>query len=111
VIFVPFALGQDLVQQATARNVTVRVATDVISETRTTRNVLADTPCGRIDRVVVVGAHLDSVIEGPGINDNGSGSSTILEIALQIKRLNVRRSLTLYYLYLLIVNYPLLPRQ
>jgi Zn-dependent M28 family amino/carboxypeptidase len=90
VIFVPFALGQDLVQQATARNVTVRVATDVISETRTTRNVLADTPCGRIDRVVVVGAHLDSVIEGPGINDNGSGSSTILEIALQMKRLNIK---------------------
>ncbi len=26
------------------------------------------------DQVVVVGAHLDSVIEGPGINDNGSGS-------------------------------------
>jgi Zn-dependent M28 family amino/carboxypeptidase len=90
VIFVPFALGQDLVQQATARNVTVRVATDVISETRTTRNVLADTPGGRIDRVVVVGAHLDSVIEGPGINDNGSGSSTILEIALQMKRLNIK---------------------
>jgi Zn-dependent M28 family amino/carboxypeptidase len=29
----------------------------------------------------VVGAHLDSRLEGPGINDNGSGSATILEIA------------------------------
>jgi Zn-dependent M28 family amino/carboxypeptidase len=32
---------------------------------------------------VVVGAHLDSVAEGPGINDNGSGTATILEIAEQ----------------------------
>lgn len=90
VIFAPFALGQELFQQASARAVTVRVATDVISETRTTRNVLADTAGGRVDRVVVVGAHLDSVAEGPGINDNGSGSSTILEIALQMKRLNIK---------------------
>ena len=40
---------------------------------------------------MVVGAHLDSVIEGPGINDNGSGSSTILEIALQVARLQISR--------------------
>ena len=32
-------------------------------------------------RSLVVGAHLDSVLAGPGINDNGSGTSTILEIA------------------------------
>jgi len=36
---------------------------------------------------VVVGAHLDSVIEGPGINDNGSGTSTILEIAEEMSEL------------------------
>ena len=38
-----------------------------------TENLLADTPSGRADRTVVVGGHLDSVAEGPGINDNGSG--------------------------------------
>jgi len=32
--------------------------------------------------VVMVGAHLDSVFEGPGINDNGSGSATLLEMAV-----------------------------
>jgi Zn-dependent M28 family amino/carboxypeptidase len=37
----------------------------------------------------VVGAHLDSVLEGPGINDNGSGSSVILEIALQMSELGI----------------------
>ena len=39
------------------------------------------TPKGRADRTVVVGGHLDSVPEGPGINDNGSGIASILETA------------------------------
>jgi Zn-dependent M28 family amino/carboxypeptidase len=39
--------------------------------------------------VVVVGAHLDSVAAGPGINDNGSGSSTILEIAQEMAELEI----------------------
>ena len=39
--------------------------------------------------VIVVGAHLDSVAEGPGINDNGSGSAVILEMALQFAVLGV----------------------
>jgi len=44
---------------------------------------------GNSDNIVVVGAHLDSVPEGPGINDNGSGSSTILEIVLQMNELKL----------------------
>jgi aminopeptidase Y len=32
----------------------------------------------------VVGAHLDSVPEGPGVNDNGSGSAAVLEVARQL---------------------------
>src|SRR5919112_3303509 len=52
--------------------------------------VIATTKTGRVDRQVVVGAHLDSVQEGPGINDNGSGSSTNLEVALQMAKLNVK---------------------
>ena len=42
-------------------------ATDVA-----TQNLFADLP-GRSERTVVVGAHLDGVANGPGINDNGSG--------------------------------------
>jgi aminopeptidase S len=34
------------------------------------------------------GSHLDSVTVGPGINDNGSGSSGLLEIALTVAQLN-----------------------
>jgi Zn-dependent M28 family amino/carboxypeptidase len=55
-----------------------------------TRNVVASTKTGRTDRVVVVGAHLDSVPEGPGINDDGSGTSTDLEVALQMAKLGIK---------------------
>jgi len=54
-----------------------------------TENLLADTKTGRVDRTVVVGGHLDSVREGPGINDNGSGTATILEVALQMADLGI----------------------
>ena len=56
------------------------------AKTRETSNVLAETSNGRDDNVVMVGAHLDSVPEGPGIQDNGSGSAAILEVALQMKK-------------------------
>ena len=55
-----------------------------------TENVIAETRSGDPDRVIVVGAHLDSVGTGPGINDNGSGSSGILEIAEQISKMKLR---------------------
>jgi Zn-dependent M28 family amino/carboxypeptidase len=61
--------------------VTFHISTSTDSETRTTWNVIAETASGDPNRVVVVGAHLDSRLEGPGINDNGSGSAAILEIA------------------------------
>ncbi|MEJ2890432.1 M28 family metallopeptidase [Actinomycetospora aeridis] len=54
------------------------------SETVTTRNVVAQTTTGRTDEVVMAGAHLDSVPEGPGINDNGSGSAAQLELAVRL---------------------------
>lgn len=49
-----------------------------------TRNVIAQTKTGSTGDVVMVGAHLDSVPEGPGINDNGSGVAAVLETALQL---------------------------
>jgi Zn-dependent M28 family amino/carboxypeptidase len=50
----------------------------------TSRNVIAQTRTGDVDNVVMVGAHLDSVRSGPGINDNGSGVGAVLETALQL---------------------------
>src|SRR6185436_8754832 len=77
-----YATGRELVNLAAAGPVTVRVKVDgFINENVLTNNVIAETPGGRADRTVVVGGHLDSVFEGPGINDDGSGVSTILETA------------------------------
>jgi Zn-dependent M28 family amino/carboxypeptidase len=52
------------------------------ADTRTDYNVIAELPGKNKDNVVMAGAHLDSVIEGPGINDDGSGSAALLETAL-----------------------------
>jgi Zn-dependent M28 family amino/carboxypeptidase len=51
---------------------------------RRSRNVLAQTSTGDADNVVMAGAHLDSVPEGPGINDNGSGTAALLETAVHL---------------------------
>ncbi|WP_439680832.1 M28 family peptidase [Embleya sp. MST-111070] len=51
-------------------------------------NLIADWPGGPANQVVMFGAHLDGVSAGPGINDNGSGSATLLENALALARAN-----------------------
>jgi Zn-dependent M28 family amino/carboxypeptidase len=75
------AVGDRLADAGAAQ---VRVRVDVESRSRPTSNLLAELPGADGDRVVMVGAHLDSVEEGPGINDNASGSAAILEIARQL---------------------------
>ncbi|MGW7073948.1 M28 family metallopeptidase [Streptomyces sp. NPDC054866] len=49
-------------------------------------NLIADWPGGDPNKVLMAGAHLDSVSSGPGINDNGSGSAGVLETALAVSR-------------------------
>jgi Zn-dependent M28 family amino/carboxypeptidase len=62
-----------------------RLKIEVETGTRSTRNVLAER--GETGGVLtVVGAHLDSVSEGPGMNDNASGSAAVLEAALRLAR-------------------------
>lgn len=57
---------------------------NAVTGKRLTRNVLADTASNSDSSLIIVGAHLDSVAEGPGINDNGSGSAAVLEAALRL---------------------------
>jgi Zn-dependent M28 family amino/carboxypeptidase len=56
-----------------------RVSVDAVAERRRTGNVLAELGSGR--RVLMAGAHLDSVAAGPGLNDNGSGMAALLSVA------------------------------
>jgi len=46
-----------------------------------TRSIIAELPGSKPGPVIMLGAHLDSVIDGPGINDDGSGVAALLEIA------------------------------
>jgi Zn-dependent M28 family amino/carboxypeptidase len=62
----------------------VKLTLDATTETISARNVIAQTATGSAQNVVMVGGHLDSVPEGPGINDNGSGVAAILETAVQL---------------------------
>jgi Zn-dependent M28 family amino/carboxypeptidase len=73
--------------------ITAAVATDMVAEPRRTSNVIAESRTGSPDRVVVVGAHLDSVPRGPGINDNGSGSAVVVEVAERLASLRPRNRL------------------
>jgi Zn-dependent M28 family amino/carboxypeptidase len=83
VVAVSYALGE---QFAATAGLTVHMTADTVSEIRTTENVIAETRGGNADNVVMVGSHLDSVPAGPGINDNGSGSAALLEVAWQMRK-------------------------
>jgi Zn-dependent M28 family amino/carboxypeptidase len=78
---ISMADGQALLDDAGA-SVTMDLRS--IEEERITYNVIAETQTGRHDNVVMAGAHLDSVLAGPGINDNGSGTAALLDTALQL---------------------------
>jgi aminopeptidase Y len=81
------AIGQQL---AATPGLVMRLKTDTFRGIATTYNVLAESRDGDPGNVVMVGAHLDSVNAGPGINDNGSGSAAILETAVQMAKVKPR---------------------
>jgi Zn-dependent M28 family amino/carboxypeptidase len=76
--------GEKLVADLAEGEVKVSFEIRQLQEERTTRNVVAETRGGDASKTVMLGAHLDSVTDGPGINDNGSGSAGLLEVALEL---------------------------
>ncbi|MEO5919943.1 MAG: M28 family peptidase [Pseudolysinimonas sp.] len=78
-----FEIGETLVN---ATDPELRIVVETTTVTVNTFNVLASTEKGDPTKQVLVGAHLDSVTEGPGINDNGSGSAANLELAIQLAK-------------------------
>ncbi|SPM33146.1 peptidase M28 [Mycobacterium rhizamassiliense] len=82
---VPVAVLDDSGGHALAQATTpVRLVLDAENFKITSRNVVAQTRTGSPDDMIVVGAHLDSPRNSPGINDNGSGVAAVLETALQL---------------------------
>ncbi|GAA3935411.1 M28 family metallopeptidase [Litoribacillus peritrichatus] len=82
VLFATYDLGVEWSQLA---GLELHMITDVIREQSETLNVIAETRFGAEDNIIMAGAHLDSVFEGAGINDNGSGSAALLELAIQMR--------------------------
>ncbi|RSS52308.1 M20/M25/M40 family metallo-hydrolase [Streptomyces sp. WAC07061] len=76
--------GEKLAAEAAAGPVSLTLDVRELRENRKTYNVVAETTGGDPDNTVFLGAHLDSVAAGPGINDNGSGSAGILQVAQRL---------------------------
>jgi Zn-dependent M28 family amino/carboxypeptidase len=92
-VFVPFDVGEDLYATSLEGPVNVTVDDFQIAETRLAENILAESKTGNDNEVIMVGAHLDSVIEGPGINDNGSGSAALLEVAENLRKFKPKNTI------------------
>ena len=87
--------GEQLISVAGEQTFTLAMSVVVDVRTVTCSNIIAETRQGDDSNVIVVGSHLDSVAAGPGINDNGSGTATNLEMALSLARLLARGAISL----------------
>ena len=84
-----YALGETL---ANTPGLRMRVFANTLRQVLPTYNVIAEKTGANDDNVVMAGAHLDSVLAGPGINDNGSGSAAILEVAIQMAKVKTAKT-------------------
>ncbi|KAA8911641.1 hypothetical protein FN846DRAFT_773832 [Sphaerosporella brunnea] len=84
--------GVALIASIASGEVVGNIYVDATNEDRYTSNVLATTKLGDKKNVIMAGGHTDSVPAGPGINDDGSGSMGLLEIALQLPKWSVKNA-------------------
>jgi Zn-dependent M28 family amino/carboxypeptidase len=89
------AQGQAYVSQLSG-GANVTASLDVLTDVQivTTNNVLATSKCGDKNNQLALGAHTDSVGAGPGINDDGSGTVGILNVAKALAKYNVKNAVT-----------------
>lgn len=64
----------------------VNLLVDSVAEQRQSWNVISETKEGDPNNVVFLGAHLDSVQAGAGVNDDGSGTAALLVLAESFKK-------------------------
>jgi Zn-dependent M28 family amino/carboxypeptidase len=84
VVGISYDRGRALDMLVQAGTASARLAVDAVAGKRASRNVLTEPDTHDGGPLIVVGAHLDSVPEGPGINDNASGSAAVLNAALAL---------------------------
>ncbi|KAF3909296.1 hypothetical protein ABW20_dc0108061 [Dactylellina cionopaga] len=84
---IPLEIANAWIPRLTAgEKLTASLLVDSVFETRETWNIISETKEGDPNNVVMLGAHLDSVQAGPGVNDDGSGSTALLEIMGAFKK-------------------------
>ncbi|KAL4262893.1 Peptide hydrolase [Pleurotus pulmonarius] len=87
------AAGEDLVTKlASGQTIDATLDINIFNEDRYSSNVIATSKAGDKSNIVCIGSHLDSVRAGAGINDNGSGSIAILELALQLSKYRLKNA-------------------
>jgi aminopeptidase YwaD len=81
VVSMPRLDGQTLANLITASNepISGRLVVESLTSAGESRNVIAKPPEGECS--IIVGGHYDSVANGPGANDNGSGTAVAIELA------------------------------
>ncbi|KAF2204355.1 Zn-dependent exopeptidase [Delitschia confertaspora ATCC 74209] len=72
--------------------VSANLFVETVITNATTNNVIATTNNGLQNQTLMLGAHTDSVAAGPGINDDGSGTIAILEVAKQLAKYRVNNA-------------------
>lgn len=94
VVGVSYALG---VAWSELAGLELRVSVDAATLERATENIFGETAATASGRVVMLGAHLDSVAEGPGVNDNGSGSAALLALTEALRGCGPRHQVRLAF--------------
>ncbi len=79
-----YSAGSELIAEP-GQEIEIRINSNIRKKILAVHNVLVEYP-GLSEHVWMLGAHLDSVPEGPGINDNGTGVASLLEIAKQLSQ-------------------------
>jgi Zn-dependent M28 family amino/carboxypeptidase len=87
----------DALVAATKGGGTAHLRTTAETGSAPTRSILAELPGTQPGSVVMLGAHLDSVVDGPGINDDGSGVAALLEIARALRGTRPRATIRLAF--------------
>ncbi|CAJ2510085.1 Uu.00g059850.m01.CDS01 [Anthostomella pinea] len=72
---------KDLVERIKTGKVRAKIVSKCDDKEVKTENIIAETKKGDGKNALLIGAHTDSVREGPGINDNGSGVAAVLALA------------------------------
>ncbi|SCV00259.1 LANO_0F05996g1_1 [Lachancea nothofagi CBS 11611] len=87
---VSFAVGQELILGITLDpHFSLFYYMDSYVNEIETKNIIADTKHGDPENIVALGAHTDSVAAGPGINDDGSGTISLLAVAKHLSNYKI----------------------